>query len=133
MRQRTLIAAVLMGIACSAAPLSAKKADVETLYQEALECRLAAQSVLQVLKKAEPQNDDDAKTVETVDSTEAFYRKLSMMLGRKLEKRDPLIGMDYAKLQLDMAQAILTKPNAMAQMVNRTKTCGEAISEAEKA
>jgi hypothetical protein len=44
-----------------------------------------------------------------------------------------MIGMDYAQLQLAVAQSILTKPNAMADMVSRTKTCGDAISEAEKA
>ena len=133
MMRSVLSMAACLGLALSATQASAKKVKIETLYDDALECRLAAFSVLQVLKKSEPQDDEQVETIQTVEGTESFYHKLSLMLGRQLGKREPLIGMDYANLQLDLAQTILTQPNAMGAMVQKTKTCGEAISEAEKA
>jgi hypothetical protein len=131
--RKKLIAAALAGIALAAAPSRAADTGVETVYREALECRVAADSVLMSLSRQVATNEEQAEAIETVKGVESFYRRLTLMLGRKLGKRDPLIGMDYAQLQLSVAQSVLTKPNAMADMVSRAKTCGEAISEAEKA
>ncbi|OYW50162.1 MAG: hypothetical protein B7Y36_06265 [Novosphingobium sp. 28-62-57] len=133
MMPSVLVAVALTGMAFAATPASAAAPSLDKIYQDALGCRVAAQAVLMSLKKAQPKNADEAKALDTVASTETFYRKLSLLLGRTLGKRDPLIGMDVANLQLALAQKILTTPNAMAEMLNKTKTCGDAISEAEKA
>ena len=133
MMRKTVIAAAVIGGTLCTPQVNAKEANTETLYEEALECRLAAQSVLMALSKSEPENEEQAETLRTVESTESFYHKLSLLLGRKLGKRESIIGLDFANLQLDLAASILTKPNGMAGMINKTKTCGEAISEAEKA
>ena len=131
--RHAVTAVVLAGSVLCAPQLSAKKMSVETVYEEALECRLAAQSILQSLQRVEAPSADEAEVLQTVENTESFYQKLSLLLGRKLGKREPIIGMDFARLQLELAQALLTTPNAMADMLKTTKTCGEAISEAEKA
>jgi hypothetical protein len=133
MMRQALTAAAIAGVAFAATPSNAADKGVETVYREALECRVAAQSVKMSLSRQEAANEEQAKALEAVNGVESFYRQLSLMLGRKLGKRDALIGMDYAQLQLGVAQSVLTKPDAMAEMVSRTKTCGEAISEAEKA
>ncbi|WP_324072602.1 MAG: hypothetical protein RSE14_08220 [Erythrobacter sp.] len=133
MMRKALMAAGFTGMALVATPSSAADKGVETVYRSALECRVAADSVLMTLTRQEATNEEQAKAIETVKGTESFYRRLTLMSGRQLGKRDPMIGMDYAQLQLAVAQSILTKPNAMADMVSRTKTCGDAISEAEKA
>ncbi|OBV10225.1 hypothetical protein [Erythrobacter dokdonensis] len=133
MMRKALTAAAMAGMVLVATPSNAADKGVEAVYREALECRVAADSLLISLNRQEAANEEQAKAIETVKGTESFYRRLTLMLGRKLGKRDPLIGMDYAQVQLGVTQSILTKPNAMADMVSRTKTCGEAISEAEKA
>ncbi|MGF1659963.1 MAG: hypothetical protein ACFCUS_11085 [Rubrimonas sp.] len=129
--KRLLLAPVLL-LACGTAA-NADAGSAETLYAEALECRLAAQSVLLASRKSEPQNEEEADALAYVENTESFYNKLSLFLGRKLGKRDPIIGLDYARLQLDLTQTILRSPDTMADMVTKTKACGEAYLEAEKA
>jgi hypothetical protein len=133
MMRKTLALAALTVAVLAATPSNAADKSVEAIYRESLECRVAAESVLMTLGRQEAANEEQAKAIETIKATESFYRRLTLMLGRKLGKRDPLIGMDYAQIQLGVAQTILTKPNAMAEMVGRAKTCSEAISEAEKA